>query len=348
MKWQTSYYLFLLIIFSMKFRTEIQIKSLAQKIEHYESIFTIGSCFAENVGEYFERYKFRCMVNPFGVLYNTASIKNSIEFALQKKIFTKEDLIYDQSEWHSFNHHSDFSHHNHEIILEKINSISTQALHFIKKADWIIISLGTSFVYRHLEKNFIVSNCHKISPNRFRKEFLSISENSENLAEIIELIKVTNPKAKFILTVSPVRHWKDGAHENQLSKSSLHLSVNDVIQKFIGVYYFPSYEIVMDELRDYRFYKKDLLHPSEEAIDYIWKRFSESCFSKDCQFLLNQIQKVLDAFDHNIRNTKSQASKVFAAKNLDLVKEIQSKQSYIDFEKELNKFNSILENRETN
>ncbi|MCZ7602414.1 MAG: GSCFA domain-containing protein [Melioribacteraceae bacterium] len=330
----------------MKFRTEIQIEPSKRKIEHNDSIFTIGSCFAENVGEFFQKYKFKSMINPFGVLYNTASIKNAIEFTKNEKVFTIDDLVFHQSEWHSFYHHSDFSHHRSENVLQKVNNRLKEVCSFLENVNWFIISLGTSFVYRYIEKNIIVSNCHKIPQGNFQKEFLSVQENVSYLSELITLIREVNSNVSFVFTVSPVRHWRDGIHENQLSKSSLHLAVNEAVNNFDNVYYFPSYEILIDELRDYRFYAKDMFHPSEETIKYIWEKFNENYFSEDCQTLVGKIDKIIQASNHKIRNPKSDLTRNFAKEHINHIRELEKIYPHINFADELNKFSSLINENE--
>jgi hypothetical protein len=326
----------------MKFRTEVEINPPSIKIEHTNSILAIGSCFAENIGNFFSRYKFTSLINPFGVLYNAASILNSIKLSIDNNSFVKDDLIYDQEEWHSFYHHSDFSHHNYQEVLNKINQVTESVNSFIKNVDWILVSLGTSFVYKHHEKNIIVSNCHKLPSKNFEKSFLAVDENENYIHSLISLIRNQNPNSKFIFTVSPIRHWKDGPHENQLSKSSLHLAVNNIIAKHENVFYFPSYEIVMDELRDYRFYTKDLLHPSEEAIEYIWELFSNKYFSDECAKTMKELERILSAAKHRIRNVNSTSTKNFAKKNINLISELSATYDHINFDEELKIFNSYL------
>ncbi len=327
----------------MNFLTKVDIDKFPKLIEHDHSIFTIGSCFAENIGSYFIMYKFNSIVNPFGVLYNSESIKNSLQLAITNRKFTKDDLVFDQDEWHSFYHHSSFSHHQPEQVVESINNASQNTNEFLSQVDWVIVTLGTSYVYRHREKNIIVSNCHKIPQKEFTKEFLSLEQNRANLKEIIKLIRTKSPASKFIFTVSPIRHWGDGAHNNQLSKASLHLGIEQVIKEEKNVFYFPSYEIQIDELRDYRFYAKDMLHPSDEAVEYLWGKFSEVCLSEKCRQLVGEISKIVAASEHRVRNTKSKRNQEFAADNISKIKKIIEKYSYINFENELNKFYSYLD-----
>lgn len=330
----------------MKFFTEVNIDTYPEKIEHYNSIFTIGSCFAENIGNKFTELKFNSMINPFGVLYNSASIKNSLRLLAEQKIFSEDDLIFNQDEWHSFYHHSDFSHHKKETIISKINSTSASAFSFLSKTDWLVISLGTSFVYHHNQSGTIVSNCHKIPQKEFTKSFLTLEENYSNIKEIIEQQLSLNSNTKFLLTISPVRHFKDGAHNNQLSKASLLLAINKIVNEFVKAYYFPSYEIMMDELRDYRYYDVDLLHPNTQAINYIWEKFSDSLLTKQCQLINEEIQKIVTAANHRVRNIHSQKNIDFAKNMLARIKEIESSNSLINFEKEKHLFSSYINGSE--
>ena len=317
----------------MKFRTEINIPQGKIQFEHSDKVLTIGSCFAENISKYFSYYKFNILENPFGVLYNPASIYNSLLFAIEEKQFSKEDLILDQSEYHSFFHHSDFSHHNAEKCLSKINDNLLVTHEYLKECDKLIISLGTSYVYKHKDSEIIVSNCHKIP---------QIGEVQEYLQKLIDALKIHNSKLSIIFTVSPVRHWKDGAVDNQLSKSILLLAVNEIINKNSNCGYFSSYEIMMDDLRDYRFYAEDLIHPNKIAIDYIWAKFIESHFTENCFKIMKEVKKIAQAVNHRPRNTKSDKHQSFIKKQTELINNLSGKNPHINFSKELDFLNSQL------
>lgn len=289
----------------MKFRTEVEPAEPSFQIEHKNRIFTAGSCFAENIAEYFRFYRFALLSNPFGVLYNPVSILNSVKIVKSKKRFLLDDLVFHQSEYHSFYHHSDFSNHNREECLRKINSGIDETYSYLNETDVIIISYGTSFVYKHKERGIIVSNNHKISANEFQKFRLSVEEIIENVNETINLLKEFNPDLKIVFTVSPVRHWRDGAVENQLSKSSLLLAMEQIAGQNTDIYYFPSYEILMDDLRDYRFYAEDLVHPNKQAVEYIWEKFKNIFFDDENSGLMNEIGKIARARSHRVRNAQS-------------------------------------------
>lgn len=323
----------------MLFRTEIFPEKPEFNIEHHEKIFTIGSCFAQNIANKFEHFKFNIVSNPFGVLFNPISILNSIKILADNKLFSEEDLFFDQSEYHSFYHHSDFSHHDKKQCLDNINHSISINSNFLKNADLITITFGTSFIYRHNEKNIIVSNCHKIPQSEFTSKRLSLVEIINTIKEIKSTIRKSNENAKIIFTVSPIRHWKDGAIENQLSKASLLLAINNQING--NEVYFPSYEILMDDLRDYRFYEEDLLHPNKIAIDYIWEKFSSTFFTKECFKIMDEINKITQAYNHRPRNTNSTAHQQFLLKTIFNIEKIKNLYPYIDFTKEVEYFYSL-------
>ena len=315
----------------MNFRTEIKIPENRVKIEHSGKILTIGSCFAENIAEQFRFYLFNVFENPFGVLYNPASVYNAIKLTDEERAFTRNDLIASQNEWHSFYHHSDFSHYNDDECLNRINSRTKEVKNYLKECGWVIISLGTSFIYKHKEKDIIVSNCHKIPADKFERAFLSVEETKKYLSGTVGLLKKNNPAVKIILTVSPVRHIKDGFAENQLSKSSLIVAVNEIIKENESCFYFPSYEIMMDDLRGYRFYEKDLLHPNKIAVEYIWEKFSGSFFSEKCLAAIKEIEPYSRGKEHRIKDINSPQAINFLNDLEQMKKKLVEKYPYIIF-----------------
>ncbi len=326
----------------MKFRTEIFPENPSFKIEHNYKIITFGSCFAENIADYFLECKFRVFPNPFGVLYNPVSILNSIKIIDSNKVFTKDDLFFDQSEWHSFFHHSDFSHHDHNECLLRINKTTSETSREIRDANLIIITFGTAFVYELKETGQVVSNCHKIPQEKFIRKLLTLDETITAAAGITEIIRGLNKKVKLIFTVSPVRHWKEGAVNNQLSKATLLLALNKVIKNYRACDYFPSYEILIDDLRDYRYFEKDLLHPNEIATDYIWEKFSSQYFSGECKAACDDISKLVSAVNHRPRNIHSEKHQTFIKKQIEYLFRLKEKYSYIDFSAEEKILNSQL------
>lgn len=326
----------------MRFRTGIDIDNSSITIEHSNAIFTIGSCFAENIATYFRANKFNTLGNPFGVLYNPISIYNSLKFAVERKRFNETDLIFHQSEWHSFYHHSKFSHHDKDVTLQNINNSIGATRSFLKSADVIVITFGTSYVYQHLEKKIVVSNCHKIPQKEFSHSRLSLAKTTETIIKIIRLAKSINPDAKFILTVSPIRHWKNGATNNQLSKATLLLAIDEAINSEKDIFYFPSYEILMDDLRDYRFYSQDLIHPNKIATDYIWEKFTDSLCSTNCLQLMKNISKITAAKNHRVKNINSEEHKKFVKSIIKKIEELQKRHKHLLLHEELDYFNSQL------
>lgn len=327
---------------SMKLSTEINIEKRNFPINHKANIFAIGSCFAANISEYFSANRFNILGNPFGVLYNPISIYNSLKFAVDKKVFGESDLIFHQSKWHSFYHHSDFSHHEKEAILKNINVGIIKTHQFLKTADVVIITFGTSYIFEYLANKTIVSNCHKIPQKEFKHYRLNLEETIKTIFNIIELIEKYNSKTKFILTVSPVRHWKNGAHNNQLSKANLLLAIDEVIKDKTNCSYFPSYEIVMDELRDYRFYDSDLVHPNKIATDYIWGKFSSSICSDECIQTMKEISKIVAARNHRVRNIGSDENQKFLKSMMTKIELLEKKYSHLNLIDDLNYFKSQL------
>lgn len=322
----------------MNFRTEINLEKSSSLMNHSDNILTIGSCFAENIAEYFKANRFNILGNPFGVLYNPISIYNALKFAIGKKEFVESDLVFHQCEWHSFYHHSAFSSHKKGKILEAINNGIIETHQFLKSTDTLIITFGTSYVYKYTANGIIVSNCHKIPQKEFEHSRLNIYETTKAILRIIEMVEIFNPKIKILLTVSPVRHWKNGAHNNQLSKANLLLAINEVIKRKNNCSYFPSYEIVLDDLRDYRFFNSDLLHPNKMATDYVWEKFSNSICSEECLETMNEISKIVAARNHRIRNVSSEVNQKFLHVMITKINLLKNKYPHLNLNEDLNYF----------
>ena len=254
----------------MIFHTEVNITPLNHSIHYCDGLLFLGSCFADEVGSLCRGLGFDALVNPFGVLYNPASIAQSVERLDSGKSFGHEDVLeVGEGQYCTFSHNTTFWNRSEEELLEQVNQCLAEAhAHFVK-SKWIILSLGTSWVFRNKENGFVVSNCHKLPAACFERVFLPVEQSVQYLSEIVQ----QHPEKRFIFTISPLRHLKDGLHENQLSKAALLLAVDQVCKQFGNAHYFPAYEILLDELRDYRFYKEDMVHPTEQAVRYIWERF---------------------------------------------------------------------------
>jgi len=318
----------------MRFRTELKIPEFSYRIEHADTIVAIGSCFAENISRMMKRLKFNILENPFGVIYNPASIYNSLELIKSSKKFEEQDLLFYQGEYHSFYHHSRFSNSELKECLERINLKLEETKKYLNAGNSIIITYGTAYVYEYIERGIVVSNCHKIPTKEFNRYFLSYDECCACISQTVELIKSLNAEAKIIFTVSPVRHLKDGFAENQVSKSTLLLSVDKAVKKFENCYYFPSYEIMMDDLRDYRFYDKDLVHPNDIAVNYIWEKFSEALLSLNCKEVINEVEKIVHAAEHRVRNPQNKSHQSFLSAQLKMIEELEKKYSHLNFEEE--------------
>jgi hypothetical protein len=270
-----------------------------------------GSCFSENIGAKLLENRFRVDVNPFGILYNPLSISQAIRLLLSGKSFSESKLIYHNEMYHSLMHHGDFSKTDKNHCFSTISERFSKASGFIAKTDIFLITFGTAYVYRWKETDEVVGNCHKIPPDKFTRFRLTVDEIVLEWSEIISLIKNKNDKAIFLFTVSPIRHWKDGAHENQVSKSILHLAINNLQSQFEDVHYFPAYEILLDELRDYRFFAEDMMHPSSVAISYIWERFSETYFSDKTIEINQEWSHIYRAINHKPMNPETEAHQRF-------------------------------------
>ncbi len=298
----------------MRFRTKVTIPFSNAPISHKDRILMMGSCFAENMAAPLLKSGFQIDVNPFGVIYNPFSLASGIRDLIMCKKYTISDLFEHQGLYHSFSHHSRFSDVSEETCLENINSRIQYSSDFLEKTTIFIITFGTAYTYTLLSNGKIVTNCHKLPDNCFRRERLSVEDIVAQWDQLIQAIRGKNPKVKLIFTVSPIRHWKDGAHENQLSKAILLLSIEELIRQNEGCYYFPAYELVLDELRDYRFYTEDMLHPAPVAIDYIWECFSETFFNEHTKQLISEWQNIQQALDHKPFNPNSQEYQDFLSK----------------------------------
>lgn len=296
----------------MQFRTEVPIVKSDFPIDYQSKILLFGSCFAENIGKKFSYFKFQNQVNPFGIIFNSVSLEKLIRRVIEKRYFTEKDIFYHNEAWHCFEVHSELSNLDKDDFLNHLNQIIDSTYQYIKESSHFIITLGTSWVYRDIISHEIVANCHKVMQKQFTKELLSVEIIEKSLLNIISLVEDINPETKFIFTVSPVRHIKDGFVENQVSKANLLLAVYKIVaNKPELANYFPSYEIMMDELRDYRFYAEDMLHPNQIAIDYIWVKFFENYVKEEEFTWMQKVCDVQKAIHHRPFNPDSQSHQKF-------------------------------------
>lgn len=282
----------------MDFRTTI--KPLANKgvIAHDGVITMLGSCFSDNIGRRLQDALFDVEVNPFGTLYNPASIALALQDLINCREFCINDLFEYQGRYHSFSHHSSFSGVNADDVISRINDKIDGASERLKRSRVLIITFGTAYVYEYKKTQSVVSNCHKLPASNFSRRSMAVDEIVSLWSKLIVKIREINPEINIIVTVSPIRHLADGAHENQLSKSTLLLAVNKLCHELDNVIYFPAYEIMMDDLRDYRFYASDMIHPSDVAIGYIYEIFSQSFFSEETNNIVRESEKLMRRLKH--------------------------------------------------
>lgn len=326
----------------MQFRTEIELAPSRFQIRYQDPVLLSGSCFTEYIGRRLSDLLFQAKINPFGVVYNPLSVERSLDLIIEAKNFKAEDLEFYNEKWFSWDHHSSFSGPHREIVVQNINEHLDSATFFLKKASYIFISFGTAWVYRLKKTGNIVCNCHKVPAREFSRNMLTIEEIVLPYRKFIEKLRIFNPGIKIIFTISPVRHWKDGAHGNQLSKSVLHLAVNNITEEYSEFCdYFPSYEILLDDLRDYRFYNNDLLHPNDQAIDYIWEKFSACYFGEKTRKYINEIQAVVRASKHRLMNPGSESSKKFVQNQLEKIHFLEKELTFLNWESLKNSFKKI-------
>ena len=289
----------------MKFRTEVDIQSSQQKIEIEDKIFSIGSCFASEMSDLFQKGQLQTVNNPFGTIFNSFSINNSIKRLHDSEFYYEDDLISYHDKFISLDHHTNFDTRYVHQTLEKINSKIEEGNRFLQESNWVIITYGTSFIYEFEPKKKLVANCHKIPQKFFEKRLLTHQELTDSIYDtIINLHDICPENVQILFTVSPVRHTKDGMIENQLSKSKLITAIHEVSSQFENCHYLPVYEILMDDLRDYRFYKEDLIHPNSQAVNYIFEKFGEAYFSSETKDFIKENFKINKALEHRTDDEK--------------------------------------------
>ncbi len=316
----------------MKFRTEITCSKASHQITHNSHIVLFGSCFSEHMVDKFDYFKFNHFSNPFGILFNPIAIQTAVEHCVSQSYYTEENLVFEGDIWLSLNHHSQFNNRKQEVALTDINAHIKNGHHALKKATHVIITLGTSWVYRWNETGQTVGNCHKISQKKFTKSILSLEEVSNSLANTISQIRSINKDVTIIFTLSPVRHVKDGFTENSLSKAILLQAIHHVINEN-DTFYFPAYEIMMDDLRDYRFYNDDLLHPNNLAVNYIWNLFTSSWISDASLELMGTINDIQKSLAHRPFDPDSKAHQKFLEKLNKKIVNLQKTYPQIEFHK---------------
>lgn len=316
------------------FRTVFEVGAADCTINHRNGIAAIGSCFTEHIGGRLQTYKFRTALNPFGILYNPASIAGALERLLSGTLYEAGDLFQHQGLWHSFDHHGRYSFPDRERALEKINMDLQDGTAALRQADRLLITLGTAGVFVVQKTGRIAANCHKLPGDTFKRRRMSVSEISDCLSPVFEQMKSESPDLRIVLTVSPVRHLREGFIENQRSKAALLLAVEELCLRHDFARYFPAYELLMDDLRDYRFYDADMAHPSLAAIDYIWEQFTGSYFTEETRRIIDAVQKLMTAAAHRPFHPESPAHRAFVERTLADMAELERQHPFLDFSAE--------------
>lgn len=324
------------------FRTVLPIEKISFDINYQTPILCIGSCFTENIGGLLVVNKFPTLLNPFGILYNPISIKNSLEILLSKKTYTSANLFLYQDLWRSFDHHGAFAMPNQQQALLTINHQLAIAKTFLQQTKRLILTFGTANVFIHKSTKKVVANCHKLPNTHFEKRRLSVDEVTTALLPIFQQLKTQNSALEIILTVSPVRHISDGLLENRRSKATLLLALEKIRQTLSFTHYFPAYELVLDDLRDYRFFGKDLVHPNEMAIDYIWEYFQQTYFSNETMTISKQIKKMIQASQHLPLHPATSYHQQFIRKQLEKIEAFSKHHPHINLKSELDHFQAQL------
>ena len=326
----------------MELRTTFNIDPSPYKITYNDKVMFIGSCFASSIGSRMEMGRMPVLINPAGAVFNPVSVCNTLDTITTGRKLNQNDLFYHDGAWLSLLHYTDFSGEDPIKVLEKINLNSAEALNFLKSAKFLFVTLGTARVYRLKKTGQIVSNCHKIPSDQFEPELLTVDNVIKLWEQQLDRLNTLFPDLKVIFTISPVRHWKDGAHGNQVSKSVLFLAVEEVLKHSVSPHYFPAYELVMDDLRDYRFYNDDMLHPSPLAINYIWDAFSGCYMEKTTLNTWNEVVKITKACNHRLHTDSRIKTESFASRMLSRISEIEARVPLVNLSSEKSYFLNLL------
>lgn len=325
----------------MEFQLPISIPSLPGPISYGEKILLTGSCFTEHIGNNLRDWKFDVLQNPNGILFDAASVASSLISYIQPTVYTGDDLVYFNELWQSWQHHSQFSHVDKDACLRGINESQLRAHVFLKEAKWLIITLGSSFSYRLKEGGDGVANCHRAPAQTFTKHLMTIEEISVALDSCLYQLFYFNPDLRVIFTVSPVRHIRDGVVENNRSKARLIEAVHHLVNKFDRLYYFPAYELVIDVLRDYRFYDIDMVHPNYPATQFVLEKFVQSCIDEPGRRLLEEVKKIVIARRHKPFQPATNAHRKFLADFRDKAAELSREYPFLDLKEELAYFSRL-------
>ncbi|WEK34795.1 MAG: GSCFA domain-containing protein [Candidatus Pseudobacter hemicellulosilyticus] len=323
----------------MSFLIDINIPTPADPIHYQQPLLITGSCFTEHIGNQLRDLKFNVLQNPHGILFDPQSVANSLVSYVQNRQYEAKDLFYLNEVWQSWDHHSRFSHMDPGESLRMINASQQQAHDFLKKAEWVVITLGSAFSYRLTENSQPVANCHRAPAQWFNKHLMTIEEINWALDTCLHQLRYFNPRLRFLFTISPVRHIRDGVVDNNRSKARLLEVVHHLVNKFDRIWYFPAYELVIDVLRDYRFYDIDMVHPNYAATQYVVEQFMNHFVDEPSRQLAAQLHKLLVARRHKPFHRGTEAHKKFLQVHYEKTKELQQQYPFLPLEEELNYFN---------
>lgn len=336
----------------MKFRAELSVKRWMKTITYKDQIMLMGSCFTEHIGKYLTDRKFNTLSNPNGILFNPASIANTLSSYIDNRIYSKEDLFVLNDMYASWGYHSQFSNTNIEACLQTVHAAQQTAHQYTQTTKWLIITWGSAFVYKLTQKaksnnslaskqvGDIVANCHKAPADWFDRQLLSVEEILNIYTTLINNLCAYNHQLRIIFSISPVRHLREGLIDNNKSKAVLIQAVHQLCEKFDFAYYFPAYELVIDDLRDYRFYAEDLVHPNHQATQYVWEKFVEMCIHADSVLVMQAIEKIRAAYLHKPLHPQSQQHRAFLKSYVDKIQLLQQQFPTLDFLSEIHYFNT--------
>lgn len=316
----------------MDFFIPIQIEVPKQQIAATDKVLLIGSCFTEHIGGRLQKYGWQIFQNPTGIVFNPNSMRRTVDLMISRHTVEQKDLFFAQELWHHWDFHSKFSDINPHTAISAMNRSLEQGFAFLQRADWVFITLGTAFQYFFGVEKYGVNNCHRVPAAEFEKKLLSVNEIQQDLQHILDLVRDINPKTKFIFTISPVRHIKDGVVENNRSKARLIEAAHFVCERNNDCHYFPAYELLIDVLRDYRFYDADLVHPNYAATQTIWEQFVQKFVSEDAHLIIAKMIEMNDAFQHKSRFPESLAHQRFMEKYLQKTKDLKQKYPHLDLQ----------------
>ena len=319
----------------MELQTKVPIQPSDIPIDYESEVLLLGSCFVENIGGKLDYFKFQTLQNPFGILFHPLAIENLIKRAIGEQFYQGDEVFQQEGIWRCFDAHSDVRSNDPNVLVEMLNQRLVETKRRLEGSSHIIITLGTAWVYELASTKKVVANCHKVPQKEFHKKLLSIAEIESRLHNLVDLVQQVNPKVQVIFTISPVRHLKDGFVENQLSKAHLITAVHQLLSSRApsrDAHYFPSYEIMMDELRDYRFYEKDMVHPNELAVEYIWEKFKSVWISEDSRSVMDEVEALQKGLLHRPFNPDSEAHQKFKTSLRSKITYLQERYSFMKFE----------------